>query len=86
LIENRQGRLIGKERIRQEAIIKDDEEGVRARVPNKGAKQGTKQGCIIRYKTRVQRLVQEEVNYLGTNTFDSLVAMCLVLNGHISEN
>ena len=64
MIENRQGRLIGKERIRQEAIIKDDEEGVRARVPNKGAKQGTKQGCKTRYKTRVHNKVQNK----GTKT------------------
>jgi hypothetical protein len=81
LMENRQGRLTGRERIRQEAIIRDDE-----KVQNKGAEQGTEQGCRTRYRTRVQRLVQEEVNHLGTNTFDSLVATCFVLDGHVSEN
>jgi hypothetical protein len=81
LMENRQGRLTGRERIRQEAIIRDDE-----KVQNKGAEQGCRTRYRTRYRTRVQRLVQEEVNHLGTNTFDSLVATCLVLDSHVSEN
>jgi hypothetical protein len=76
LMENREGRLTGRERIKQEAIIRDDE-----MAENKGAEQE----CRTRYRTRVQRLVQDEANHLGTNTFDSLVTTCLVLGGHISE-
>jgi hypothetical protein len=55
LMENRQGRLTRRERIRQEAIIRDDEkeqeQGCRTRVQNKGAEQG----CRTRYRTRVQK-------------------------------
>jgi hypothetical protein len=44
-MENRQGRLTGRERIRQEAIIRDDE-----KVQNKGAEQGTEQGTEQGYR------------------------------------
>jgi hypothetical protein len=54
LTENRQGRLIGRERIRQEAMIRDDEkvqeQGCRTRVQNKGAEQGTEQGTEQGYR------------------------------------
>jgi hypothetical protein len=56
LMENRQGRLTGRKRIRQEAIIRDDE-----KAENKGAEQE----CRTRYRTRVQRLVQKLVNHWG---------------------